>query len=257
MARYENFIIENKLNELLSTKLDVNTLLTVDTSLQQEAGMTKKVHVYSSTGSGEDVEEGAGNTGAIEMSYTPVPYTVGTYQARFIYTDEDAMTDPFLVDAGITNLAKDIANDYTAKAIAEFDKADEVEVADFDFDAFADAIAELNLEDSEEAGFSALVSPAVKAELRKNLKDTLQYVEAHARTGYIGTVCGIPVYTSKAVEEEAIYIASKEAVTAFMKKSVEVAQERDENTRTNTIYARNVKVVALTDKSKAVKVVKA
>jgi hypothetical protein len=118
-TRYENFVIENKLNELLTTGLDMNQFLTVDNTLQEEAGMIKKVHRYSSTGAGQDVAEGAGNTRAIEMSYTAVPYTVGTYQARFIYTDEDAMADPFLVDSGIQNLAKDIVNDYTAKAIAQ------------------------------------------------------------------------------------------------------------------------------------------
>ena len=37
-----------------------------------------------------------------------------------------------------------------------------------------------------------------------------------------------------------------------MKKSAEVEQERDGNTRTNTIFGRNVKVIALTDESKCV-----
>ena len=118
-TRYENFVIENKLNELLNTSLAMNQFVTIDDTLQQEAGMIKKVHRYSSTGAGQDVQEGAGNNTAIEMSYTATPYTVGTYQARFIYTDEDAMADPFLVDAGIQNLAKDIVNDYNHKAIIE------------------------------------------------------------------------------------------------------------------------------------------
>ena len=118
-TRYENFVIENKLNELLTTSLAMNQFVTVDDTLQQEAGMIKKVHKYSSTGSGADVAEGSGNNTAIEMSYSATNYTVGTYQARFIYTDEDAMADPFLVDAGIQNLAKDIVNDYNHKAIVE------------------------------------------------------------------------------------------------------------------------------------------
>ena len=257
-TRYENFVIENKLNELLTTSLAMNQFLTVDDTLQQEPGMIKKVHRYSSTGSGADVAEGVGNNSAIQMSYTATPYTVGTYQARFIYTDEDAMADPFLVDSGIQNLAKDIVNDYTAKAIAEWAKGTHsVEVQAFDFDAFADALAELDLEDADEGNFFALCSVDDRAELRKNLKDTLQYVEANARTGYVGSVCGVPVYTSKALTSGTIYVANKDAITAFMKKDTEIAQARDENTRTNTIYARNVKVIALTNDDKVVKITKA
>lgn len=256
-TRFENAVIQEMLDELLVTKLSMNQFVTVDTSLAESAGMTKNVHVYTSTGSGADVIEGAGNSGSITMSYTNKPYKVGTYQARFVYTDEDAMTDPFLVDAGIQNLAKDIINDYNAKAIDEYAKATKkVETASFNFDAFADALAELNLEDADEAGYFALVSVKDRAELRKNLKDSLQYVEANARTGYVGTICGVPVYTSKAVADGTIYIANKEAVTAFMKKDTEVAQERNENTRTNTVYGRNVKVIALTNPDKVCKIVK-
>lgn len=259
-TRYENFVLENKLNELLTTGLEMSQFLTVDTSLVEEAGMTKNVHVYSSTGSGEDVTEGQGNTGAIEMSYVNKPYVVGTYQARFIYTDEDAMTDPYMIDAGLINLSKDIMNDYTAKAIAEFGKATHKVYTGantgFTFDVFADALAELDLEDADESGFFALVSVDDRAELRKAMKDELKYVEANARTGYIGTVCGVAIYTSKAVAAGTIYVANKEAVTAFMKKDVEIAQDRNENTRTNTIYGRNVKVIALTNQDKVCAIVK-
>ena len=88
------------------------------------------------------------------------------------------------------------------------------------------------------------------------MKDELKYVEANARTGYIGTVCGVSIYTSKAVTAGTIYVANKEAVTAFMKKDVEIAQDRNENTRTNTIYGRNVKVIALTNQDKVCAIVK-
>lgn len=260
-TRYANFVLENKLNEILDTKLSMSQFLTVDNSLQETSGMIKKVNVYTSTGSVEDVAEGQGNSTAIEMSYTPQTYTVTTTQGRFVYTDEDAMTDAFLVDAGLTNLAKEIVNDYNHKAITEMEstslKVTYPKNGVPTFDNFADAIALLNLEDSEENGFFALVNPAMKATLRKQLADDLKYVEAFSRTGYIGTVCGIPVYTCKDVSAKTIVIANKEAVTAFVKKNTEIAQERDENTRTNTVYGRNVKVIALTDGSKAVKIVEA
>lgn len=46
------------------------------------------------------------------------------------------------------------------------------------------------------------------------------------------------------------FLACKSAITCFMKKGVEVEQERDADTRKTTIYGRNVKVIAATDLSK-------
>ena len=110
----------------------------------------------------------------------------------------------------------------------------------------------MNLED--ESGLFLLISPADKAAFRKALKDDLSYSEAYVRTGYIGTVAGVPVIVSKAVPANKGYLATKEAVTLFIKKGTEIEQERDANVRNNKVFARKVAVVALTDATKAVKI---
>ena len=51
--------------------------------------------------------------------------------------------------------------------------------------------------------------------------------------------------------------ATKAAVTAFVKKGSEIEQERDADTRENTVYARKVMLVALTDATKIVKITEA
>ena len=43
---------------------------------------------------------------------------------------------------------------------------------------------------------------------------------------------------------------SAEAIKLFMKKDVEVAQDRDEDTRTNSVYLRTAYVCALVDATK-------
>jgi hypothetical protein len=48
---------------------------------------------------------------------------------------------------------------------------------------------------------------------------------------------------------------SKDAVKLFMKKDVEVEQERDADTRTNSIYLRSAYIVALVDATKICKIV--
>lgn len=49
-----------------------------------------------------------------------------------------------------------------------------------------------------------------------------------------------------------IIIASKEAVTLFLKKGTEVEYARDENIRRSTVYSRKYYLAALTNEDKAV-----
>lgn len=250
---YENFVLENKIESLLDTKLDMNNYLTVDTSLTQSPGMIKTVNVYTASGAVEDLAMGDGNTGEFTVSFTPVSYKVGVTQGKFSYYDEQEMQDPTIVEVGLRGMAEEMVNDLTAKAIAEFEGAtlrSDLNAGVFDFVAAVDAIAKLDTED--ESGLFFLISPEDKANTRIALGDDLKYSEGYVRTGYIGSVAGVPVVVSKAVPEGKVYLASREAVTCFVKKGVEIEQERDADTRRNDVFARKVMVVALTDANKVV-----
>ena len=59
---YENFILENKITNLLNTKLQTRSFMTVDESLTQEAGMIKRINTYTYTGKVEKLAKGAKNT---------------------------------------------------------------------------------------------------------------------------------------------------------------------------------------------------
>ena len=158
-----------------------------------------------------------------------------------------------VVDTGLKHSADSMINTFTSNAIAEMEKASlEVKVGAWSFDAVVDAIAKMNLEAEE--GLFLLVSPADKAAIRKALKDDLKYSETFVKAGYIGTVCGVPVIVSKAVPAGKGYLATKEAVTVFIKKDTETEYERNADTRHNAYWVRKVAVVALTDGSKIVKI---
>lgn len=248
---YDNFVLENKFESVLATKLDLMNYLTPDYSLQAAPGMIKKVHTYKPTGAVEDLSQGNGNTQSIDAGFIERDYTVGVTQGRFPYYDEQAMTDPAYVDAGIKGLAEIMANDLTTKAIKEFGHAIlSKATTNFALADVIDAMAKYPYE--EEAGLFMLVGLKAKAAIRKQLKDELKYVEDFARKGYIGSIMGMPVYESKAVPEDCAFIATKDAVTAFIKKGVESEQERDANTRKNTVYLRKCMVVALTDATKVI-----
>ena len=249
---YENFVLENKMEDLLTTAVDMNAYMTADTSLTENAGMKKKVNTYTATGNVQELGMGEGNTEDIEVSFITNEYEVGTTQGRTYYYDEQEMTDPYAIDVALKGLADIMTNDLTSKAIGEFKKATMVQYgATWVFDDIVDAIAKMNLE--KEEGLFLLINPAQQAAFRKNLKDDLKYVEGFVRAGYIGTVCGVPVIISKAVPVGEAYLATREAITCFIKKGNEIEQERDANTRKNTIFARKVMLVALTNATKVVR----
>lgn len=250
---YENVILSNKLNDILTTKVDLNNYMTVDTSMTEEAGMKKAINVYTSTGDVEALAMGQGNSGEIEVTFTTKEYEVKTYQGKFSFYDEQEMKDPMIVDTGLAHSGDIMTNKWTSLAIAEMDKASLTQTGTaWSFDVVVDAIAKLNLED--ESGLFLLISPADKAAFRKALKDDLKYSEGFVRTGYIGTVAGVPVIVSKAVTAGKGYLATKEAVTVFIKKDSETEYERDADKRHNQYWVRKVGCVALTDETKIVKI---
>ena len=250
---YENIILSNKINDILKTAVNMSNYLTIDTSMTEEAGMKKVINTYTSTGVIEELGMGQGNSSEIEVTFVPAEYEVKTYQGKFAFYDEQEMTDPMVVDAGLQHSADHMVNKWTELAIAEYEKATlEHPAAAWGFDTVVDAIAKMNLENEE--GLFLLISPEDQAAFRKALKDDLKYSEGFARTGYIGSVCGVPVVVTKAVEAGTGYLATKAAVTVFIKKDSETEYERDADTRKNSYWVRKVGVVALTDATKLVKI---
>lgn len=251
---YNNFILENKIEDFLTTHLDLAQFATHDDSLTQSAGMTKYVNKYTATGNVEDLKMGEGNSQNIEVAFESTPYVVGTTQGRFPYYDEEVMTDPMVIDTGLEKLAAQMTNDLTSKIVAELNKATLAPtpaIMALNFNAIVDMIAAYPHE--EEDGLFILINKAQLADLRRNLKDDLKYVEDFSRKGYVGTVCGVPVFVTDAVPEKTVFLAHKDAVTIFTKKGTEIEQERDANTRLTKVYARKVMLVALTDETKVVK----
>ena len=249
---YENVVLSNKINDILTTHIDLNTYMTIDTSMTENAGMKKVINTYTATGEVEELGMGQGNSKDIEVSFTPTEYDVKTYQGRFAFYDEQEMTDPMVVEVGLDGSAKTMINTFTEKAIEEFGKATLTVSGAWGFNLIVDAIAKMNLE--TEDGLFLLISPADQAAVRKALKDDLKYSEGFVRTGYIGSVCGVPVIVSKAVSAGTAFLATKEAVSVFIKKDTETEYERDADKRNNTYWVRKVAVVALTDATKVVKI---
>ena len=253
---FENKVLENKVKNQLDTKLDAQQFFTVDRSLTEAAGRKKVINTYSFTkGAVRDVAQGEGNQTAddIEVGFTPKEYTVKYTQGHMTWFDEQAETDPMLLDVGVSAQATLMYNDtikkfYTTLGTTELTL--EYPKTGITKDVVIDALAKFP---EQEEGLNMFIHPNQKAKLRKSLGEELKYVEDFARTGYIGHIMGVPVHESKAVPDKTAFIAGKDAVTLFVKKDVSSETSRDANLRKNDLYFRRENVFALTDSTRALK----
>lgn len=251
---YPNKVIEAKAKDLLTTSVNTRSLMTVDNALTQTAGMTKVINVYTYNGEAEELASGEGNSVRGAISYTPTEYTVKMVQQAFDYQDEDFMMDNTIVDNGVSGATQVMANKMTADFIAECGKASLAVSGAFGYDLIVDAIAKLNIED--ESKLFVIIPNAWKADLRKDEDYKAARMGEVVYNGQVGTVCGLPVIATAALTDKA-YVMTAEAIKLFMKKDVEVEQDRDADTRTNSVYLRTAYLVALVNADKICGIAKA
>lgn len=258
---YPNRVIEAKVKDLLLTKINARSLMTIDTSLTQAAGMIKTINTYTYTGAVEKLAEGAGNTTRGSIAYVGADYVVQIAQQAFDYSDENVLKDPQIVEFGIKGATQLMVNDMTKgfyDALATKQDSNELvqgltfaKGKSINYDVIVDAISALNVED--ESGIFIIIPNTWKAALRKDPDYKSAHMGDVIYNGQVGTVAGIPVIATKALTDKA-YVMTKEAVTLFLKKDVSVEQDRNPDTRSNSIYMRDCYVCALTDATKACKI---
>ena len=261
---FPNKVIEAKAKDILTTQINARSMMTIDTSLTQNAGMVRTINTYTYTGSAEEVSAGSGNSTRGSISYVGNDYTVKMVQQAFDYLDEDFMKDPVIVDFGIKGATSVMTNKMTSdfySALATKSGATELvkgitfaKGKALSYDVIVDAISELNLED--ESKIFIVIPNAWKASLRKDADYKSAQMGEVIYNGQVGTICGIPVIATKALTNKA-YVMTNEAVTLFLKKDVEVEQDRDADKRKNSVYLRDCYVCALTDATKACKITEA
>lgn len=248
---YANKVIEAKAKDLLSTAINTKNLMTIDNSLVESAGMIKTINTYTYTGTAEEVQAGKGNTSRGSIGYVGKDYTIKMVQQAFDYQDEDFMKDNVIVDFGVKGATQVMANKMTADFITacsgatlkeEFAKGTVIS-----YDTIVDAISKLNLEDEKDV--FVVIPNTWKAALRKDEDYKAARQGEVVYSGQVATICGVPVVATKALTNVA-YVMTNEAVKCFIKKDVEVEQDRNADTRTNSIYLREAYVVALVDATK-------
>ena len=261
--------VSNEIEDKYNSHLAMEGFCTVDNGLEGVPGDIRTIDVYGASGIAVDVAEGEGNTQTITTTLVPKRYQIKCAQAWFRYSDEALMRDPVAVQTGLNHLGVAMFNKVNADIYAEMlgvsDPAHVMTAAAPDFNCFVDAVTRLKINDApgEDAMDAqqrylpqvfALMSKADIAKARKALGTSLQYVEAYARTGYVGTVAGINLYYKQDAVEGVIIVATRKAVTVFNKTGVNYERAARDggangtaNTRMNDNYARKYYIAALTD----------
>lgn len=248
---FENKVIESKATDLLTTKVNARSMMTIDNSLAETEGMTKTINVYVYDGAVEKLADGAKNSTRGSLTYTGVDYKVQRAQQVFDYNDSDYMKDNAIVDMGLEGANALMANAMTEDFYAECEKADvEHQFDKFSYDAVVDAIAMMHIED--ESKLFVVIPTAWKADIRKDADFKAAQMGSIIYNGQIGTIAGIPVVATNALTNSG-YVMTTEAVHLLMKKDVEVEQARDVETKVNTIVLSTYYICALRDNNKIVK----
>ena len=252
---FENKVIEAKATDLLTTSINARSLMTVDASLAETEGMTKTINVYTYTGKVEKLADGAKNSTRGSIAFEGKDYKVGRVQQVFDYTDSDFMKDNAIVDMSLEGANALMANQMTADFYAEAAKATLSHSVDaFGYEGIVDAIAKLNVED--ESKVIVVMPNEWKAEIRKDEDYKNARMGEVVYSGQVGTVAGLPVVATKALTDTA-YVLTPEAIKLFMKKDVEVEQDRDVESKTNTVVLTTYYICALVNQNKICKIVKA
>ncbi len=250
---YENFVLENKMTDLVNTNLDVHALFTTDTSLENVDGMRKVINKYTYTGAVEKLAKGAKNTTRGGNTMVTNTYDIERYQQTFDYNDEDVMKDSFYLDTLTTGASTLMANHIKEQYFAELAKiSNKITVEAFNYDAVVDALAQIGRE-VESDNFIVMGIDA-KAAIRKDDDYKSSRQGEILYTGQFGDICGVPCVCSKLVPAGAVYVTTRDAVKFFVKKSGEIEQDRDIETKDNTVVYSRYGVMALVDETKSIKI---
>ena len=255
IATYENFVLENKMTDLVNSNIDVYSLFTVDNSLELEAGLKKVINKYTYSGAVEKLAKGAKNTVKGAVALVPTEYVVERYQQTFEYNDMDIMQDPYILDVMTQGASDLMTNEIRTEYFDELAKiGNSFEYDVFNYDAVVDALAEIGRE--VETDLFLVMGLDAKAAIRKDEDFKASRQGEILYNGQFGNISGVPCVFSKLVPADTVYITAKDQVKFIVKKSGSVEQDRDIETKDNTVVYERHGVMALVDETKSIKMTK-
>ncbi len=263
-------VMAQMINATLPQKIKFSPIAKVDNTLVGQPGNTITVPKYAYIGDAEDVAEGVA-MGTTVLTASTTKATVKKAGKAVEITDESVLSgygDP--VGQATGQLGMSIASKVDADCVTELGKAT-LEyngiAKQIGYEGVVDAVDIFNEEDF---GLPKIlfVHPKQVTQLRKdpNFMDINKYPLQVIMTGTIGSIAGCHVVPSKRVplngagtgyENYIVKTDSSEddpaALTIYMKKAVELEDDRDILAKTTVISADEHYVAVLSNDSKVIK----
>lgn len=251
-------VLAEMIREELESKIRFSPLARVDNTLVGRPGSTVTVPKWKYIGDAEDVEEGQA-IDLTKLESETEDFTIKKAGKGVEITDEAALSgygDP-IGEAGeqlMTSIAQKVDNDVLAaleSTTLTYESAEGIT-----FDAVDEAQGIFNDEDTEPMVLVA--NPRDVAKLRKSAgNDWTRASDLGDNiivSGAFGEVLGAQVIRSRKVEEGTAYLVKAGALAIYLKRDVDVEDDRDIIHKTTVITADQHYGAHLYDESKAVKI---
>ncbi len=165
----------------------------------------------------------------------------------------EAMQDPAMIDIALSGIADVMANQVRGEYFGELKKTSNRHAYSgnaLSYGDVVDALASLGRE--VEDGLFIIMSAACRAAIRRDS----DFIAAHSGeivyTGQFGTLCGVPVLFSALVPDGMAIITDRIAVKFFVKREASLEQDRDIETKINTVVYERCGLIALVDDTSTV-----
>ena len=253
-----NQVIEAKITDITNSQLDMRALFTTDTSLTTAAGLSKRIYKYTYTGYVEKLAKGAKNTRKSDVGLAYKDYEVSRYQQTYEYNDMDVMADPNIVNVLSDGAGKTMANEVKEEYFTELENiASHFAAKGYSsiYEAAVDAVAALpKAAEMDITNLFLIMGSDGRAKVRKDKLFEAAHESDIIFTGTFGFVAGIPCIFSNLVPKGVIYLTEKAAITFFVKKEGSVEQDRDIESKDNTVVYERHGVIALTDDTRSAQI---
>ena len=165
------------------------------------------------------------------------------------------MQDPYILDVLTTGAAETMANHIRTQYFAELAKiSNTATYTALSYDTIVDALQQIGRE--VESDQFIIMGLDGKAAIRKDADFKASRQGEILYRGEFGTIAGVPCLFSKLVPADTVYVTAKDQVKLFVKKAGTIEQDRDIETKDNTVVYERHGLMALVDETKSIKLTK-
>lgn len=246
-------IIADYIDAKLVDKIQLSGLMTVDRTLENNAGDTVSFPQFAYVGDADEMTEGTALDTSV-LSATETKVTVKQI-GKAVEISDKAMLSAHgdILGESTDQILLAIANKIEKDAFAEVEKATltHEHTGAVTSDVIADAMVKFG-EDLDEEMF-CFINPKHYAQIRKTdfISGTVTNVQVG---GVVGEVYGAKIVLSNRVPENRMFILKKDALGLVLKRNAEVETDRDVLMKSTVISGDQHYAVYLRNQSKAIKV---